>query len=81
MQVIPLQQQRRPEGHAAYRLATELGATVLPSVGPAVTHVVAGSHGTDKVRWARGRAGVRVRPLGSTSSRAQRRACLRPCMR
>lgn len=51
--VIPLEQQRRPEAHAAWRLAMDLGATVLSAVGPSVTHVIAGSDGTDKVRWAR----------------------------
>ena len=56
--VIPLQQQRKPETHAAWRLAKELGAQIQTAVGPSVTHVVAGSDGTDKVRWARAQSGV-----------------------
>jgi len=56
--VIPLQQQKQPESHPAYRLGTELGASIANSVGPTVTHIVAGSNGTDKVRWARGKPAV-----------------------
>ena len=48
-----------PPLHAAWRLASELGASIKGSIGPDVTHVVAGrdAHGivasnTDKVRWA-----------------------------
>ena len=51
--VIPLEQQRSPESHAAYRLASELGATVQSNLDSSVTHLVAGSDQTDKVRWAR----------------------------
>ena len=51
--VIPLDQQKTPEKSAEYRLATELGATMTNTLGSKVTHVVAGSDGTDKVRWAR----------------------------
>ena len=51
--IIPLEQQRTPEAHSAWCLASELGATIQSSVGPSVTHVVAGSDHTDKVRWAR----------------------------
>jgi hypothetical protein len=51
--VIPLEEQRTPEAHAAWRLATELGASIQTQVGSRVTHIVAGSDGTDKVRWAR----------------------------
>lgn len=43
--VIPLQQQKQPESHPAYRLGTELGASIANSVGPTVTHIVAGSNG------------------------------------
>lgn len=51
--VIPLQQQHNsPESHAAWRLASELGATLALDVGPAVTHVVAGCNNTTKVSWA-----------------------------
>jgi hypothetical protein len=57
--VIPLEQQKAPQTHAAWRLASELGASIKGSIGPDVTHVVAGrdAHGivasnTDKVRWA-----------------------------
>ena len=45
---------------AAWRLAEELGATVSNSIGPHVTHVVAGSDGTDKVRWGQCQPGVHV---------------------
>ena len=51
--IIPLEQQRTPEAHSAWRLASELGAKIQSSVGKGVTHVVAGSDHTDKVRWAR----------------------------
>ena len=51
--VIPLDQQKKPEAHAAWRLAAELGATVETQLSAKVSHVVAGSDGTDKVRWAR----------------------------
>ena len=58
--VIPLHSRQPPEKHHAWRLAVDLGAKVVTAVGPSVTHVVAGRDGTDKVRWGRGAAGVRV---------------------
>ena len=51
--VIPLEQQSKPETSAAYRLAVELGAAVQTQASSSTTHVVAGSDGTEKVRWAR----------------------------
>ena len=53
MSTLSSEQQRTPHEHAAWRLASELGASVVSSTSSAVTHVIAGSDGTDKVRWAR----------------------------
>jgi hypothetical protein len=47
--VIPLQQQKHPEAHPAWRLGTELGASIQTSTGAGVTHVIAGNDSTDKV--------------------------------
>ena len=47
---------RRPERHPLRLLASTLGAefaTSIESDGDAVTHVIARSSGTDKVKWAR----------------------------
>ena len=53
--VIPLEQQRTPENHAAWRLASELGAAIHTGTSERITHIIAGSDGTDKVRWAKAR--------------------------
>ena len=66
--VIPLEfKGKKAESHAAHRLATELGASVVTSTADSVTHVVAGSDGTDKVRWAQkhGKHAVSVEWLAS----------------
>lgn len=51
--------EKRPERHFAWRLATELGASVAVTPDADVTHVVAGARRTDKAQWA-ARNGRRV---------------------
>jgi len=41
----------KAEDHPLFKLATKLGAEIEAFQGPAVTHVVAGSPGTDKTLW------------------------------
>ena len=43
----------KPSTHKLWRLAHELGARCVLDTGDRVTHVVAGSKGTDKARWGR----------------------------
>ena len=55
--IIPLEQQHHPESHAAWQLASELGAVVHTTTSSGkVTHIIAGSDGTDKVKWAKAHA-------------------------
>ena len=48
--VIPLGMP--PESHPVWQVATELGCGIAAAPGPKVTHVIAASGGTDKVKWA-----------------------------